>query len=98
MLKKGITTEWKKYVHIKITEMLSEKGISKTKICKDLDLQRGNLNKYCKDDFKRIDAKLLIKLCEYFECGISDLLEIKEKPDGILKPVRKNSLNDNTQN
>ena len=87
-----------KYVHIKITEMLSEKGISKTKICKDLDLQRGNLNKYCKDDFKRIDTKLLIKLCEYFECGISDLLEIKEKPDGILKPVRKNSLNDNTQN
>ena len=72
-----------KYVHIKLTELLKEKNISKTKICKDLDLQRGNLNKYCKDDFKRIDAKLLIKLCEYFECEISDLLEIKEKPDGF---------------
>ena len=87
-----------KYVHIKIPEMLSEKGISKTKICKDLDLQRGNLNKYCKDDFKRIDAKLLIKLCDYFECGISDLLEIKEKPDGILEPVRKRFVPNNSQN
>lgn len=81
-----------KYVHIKIPEMLSEKGISKTKICKDLDLQRGNLNKYCRDDFQRIDAKLLIKLCDYFECEISDLLEIKEKSNGILKPVRKKEL------
>lgn len=86
-----------KYVHIKIMELLKEKNISKTKICKDLDLQRGNLNKYCQDNFKRIDAKLLIKLCDYFECEISDLLEIKEKPDGILKPVRKNSLPNNSR-
>ncbi len=71
-----------KYLHIRITELLEEKKISKTRICKDLDLQRGNFNRYCRDDFQRVDANLIIKLCEYFDCKIDRLLEIKEKEDG----------------
>lgn len=67
-----------KYVYIRIPELLKEKGISKTRLCKDLNLQHSNLNKYCKDTFIRIDAALLIKLCDYFQCEISDLLEIRE--------------------
>lgn len=68
-----------KYLHIRIVELLEEKGISKTRICKDLDLQRGNFNRYCRDDFQRVDANLVIKLCEYFGCSVGELLEIKEK-------------------
>jgi len=68
-----------KYVHLRVVELLQEKGISKTRICKDLDLQRGNFNRYCRDDFQRIDTNLIIKLCDYFQCSISVLLEIKEK-------------------
>lgn len=68
-----------KYLHIRIMELLTERKISKTKICKDLDLQRGNFNRYCKDDFQRIDANLILKLCEYLNCEIADLLEIREK-------------------
>jgi putative transcriptional regulator len=49
------------------------------KICKDLDLQRGNFNRYCRDDFQRIDANLVIKLCRYFNCSVGDLMEIREK-------------------
>ena len=89
-----------KYVHIKIEELREEKGISKEKICKALNLQRGNLNKYCRDGFKRIDANLLIKLCDFFDCEISDLLEIKDKPEaapqpeaGILYPIRRKRTN-----
>lgn len=67
------------YLHIRLVELLQEKGISKTRVCKDLDLQRGNFNRYCRDDFQRIDANLIIKLCDYFNCTIADLLEIKEK-------------------
>ena len=65
-----------KYLHIRIVELLEEKGI---RICKDLDLQRGNFNGYCRDDFQRVDANLVIKLCEYFDCSVGELLEIKEK-------------------
>ena len=60
-------------------ELLQERGISKTRICKDLDLQRGNFNRYCGDEFQRLDASLLVRLCDYFDCDIVDLLEIREK-------------------
>ena len=70
-----------KYVHIRIPELLQEKGISKNKLCKDLNLQHTNLNKYCNNKHQRIDAALIIKLCDYFNCEISDLLEIRELHD-----------------
>lgn len=65
------------HVHLRIMELLQERKISKNKICKDLDLPRGNFNRYCRDKFQRIDANLLIKLCRYFDCSIEDILEIK---------------------
>jgi len=64
-----------KYIHIRIVELLQEKKISKTKICK----QRGNFNRYCRDDFQRIDTNFMIKLCDYFQCSFNELLEIREK-------------------
>ena len=73
----------KKYLHIRIVELLEEKKISKTRICKDLDLQRGNFNRYCRDDFQRGDANLIIKLCEYLGCTPGDLLEIREKEESF---------------
>ena len=66
------------HVHIKIMELLQERGISKNQICKDLNIPRGNFNRYCWDEFQRIDANLLLKLCKYFNCEIEDLLEIKQ--------------------
>lgn len=68
-----------KYLHLRLPELLEERGISRNKLCKDLDLQRTNLNRYYRDQFQRIDATLIVRLCEYLNCGISDLLEIREK-------------------
>ena len=66
------------HIHLRINELLLERGISKNQICKDLDLPRGNFNRYCRDDFQRIDANLILKLCKYFDCEIKDLLVIVE--------------------
>lgn len=65
-----------KHIHVRINELLEENGISRNKICKDLEIPRGNFYRYSRDEFQRIDANLIIKLCEYFECDIQDLLEI----------------------
>ena len=67
------------HIHLRIVDLLMEKGISKNRICKDLDLPRGNFNRYCRDDFQRIDAALIVKLCSYFECEVGELLEIVRK-------------------
>ena len=65
----------KRIVHIRINELLEERNISKNRTCKDLDLARGNFNRYCRDEFQRIDANLIIKLCDYLDCNIADLIE-----------------------
>jgi len=49
-IKKG--SKAMKYIHIRLNELLEENGISKNRICKDLDQQRGNFNRYCRDDFQ----------------------------------------------
>lgn len=63
------------YLHLKINELLEKHEISKNKICKELDIPRANFNRYCRDDFQRIDANLICKLCEYFNCSVGDLIE-----------------------
>ena len=67
-----------KRIHMRIVELLTERGISKNQICKDLDIPRGNFNRYCRDEFQRIDANLVVKLCDYFHCDIGDLLILVE--------------------
>ena len=61
-------------VTMRIEEVLKEKGISKNQICKDLDLPRGNFNRYCRNDFQRIDAALLCRLCWYLNVDLSELV------------------------
>lgn len=58
-------------VTMRIEEILKEKGISKNQICKDLDLPRGNFNRYCRNNFQRIDAALL---CWYLNVDLSELV------------------------
>lgn len=67
------------HLHMRINEWLEAKNVSKNTICKKLDIPRSNFNRYCRDEFQRIDANMICKLCEYFECEVGDLIEyVKE--------------------
>ena len=63
------------YLHMKINDLLEKKGVSKNQICKELEIPRSNFNRYCRDEFQRIDANHICKLCEYFDCEIQELIE-----------------------
>ena len=58
-----------------IERILEEQGISKNQICKDLDIPRSNFNKYCRNDFQRLDAGLICKLCWYLKIDAGDLIQ-----------------------
>ena len=62
-------------IKMNIEELLKEKDISKNQICKALDIPRSNFNRYCRDDFQRIDANLICKLCYYLNTSIGELME-----------------------
>ncbi len=64
-------------LHFRIVEILNEKGISKNRICKDLDIPRANFNRYCRDQFQRVDSLLVCKLCAYLNISAGELLEYR---------------------
>lgn len=65
-------------LHIRIEEILQERNISKNKICKDLDIPRSNFNRYCRDDFQRLDSLLICKLLWYLNIEIGELIEYRK--------------------
>ncbi len=70
-----------RYGHLEfnIEQLLKEREISKNTICKELDIPRSNLNRYCRNEFQRIDANLVCKLLSYFECSLEELITYKNK-------------------
>ena len=65
-------------VHVRINELLEERGISKNRICKDLDIPRTNFNKYCRDEVSRLDTGMICKLCWYLKIDVGDLIKYFE--------------------
>ncbi len=66
---------------LRIDDILKEKGISKNQICKDLDIHRTNFNRYCRDEFQRLDAGLICKLCWYLNVEVGELV-VYRRPEG----------------
>ena len=64
-------------IELRINELLNENGISKNKIWKDLDIPRSNFNRYCRNEFQRLDVGFLCWLCYYFNVPIADLITYK---------------------
>lgn len=62
---------------LRIELLLKERGLSKNQVCKDLDIPRGNFNRYCRNDFQRLDAGLICKLCWYLQVTPGELIEYR---------------------
>ena len=74
-------------LHMRINEILQEKGISKNKICRNLDIPRSNFNKYYHDGVSRFVTGLMCKLCWYLNIEVGELIEYK-RPE-VLGSVKK---------
>ena len=64
-------------LHLRINELLEERGISKNQLCRDLNIPRTNFNRYCRDGVSRFDTNLICKLCYYLEVDAGELIEYK---------------------
>lgn len=64
---------------INLELLLKEKSVSKNQLCKHCELQRTQLNNYCKNKITRVDLHVLSKICDYLECTPNDILKIEKK-------------------
>lgn len=78
------------YGHFKINleECLKEKGISKNILAERANLQRTQLNNYCKNNIKRPDFDVLARICYALDCELADIVS-------YVKPQNRNGGNDN---
>ena len=62
-------------VKIKLDELIKKAGISKNKLGQRAEMQRTQINNYCKNKITRLDVGVLARICSVLDCKIEDLLE-----------------------
>ena len=62
-------------IRIKLDELIQKAGISKNKLSHKAEMQRSQINHYCKNEITRLDVDVLARICTVFDCTIGDLLE-----------------------
>ena len=75
-------------VKINLDKIIKEKNIRKNKLTQRTEMQRTQLNNYCKQNIQRIDLSILARLCYVLECDISDIIEYIP-PDNNKKAYNK---------
>lgn len=58
-----------------LSRLMGEKKIKIADLARELNIHRNTLTLLYYEKAKRIDLDVLDKLCNYFDCSISDLLE-----------------------
>ena len=69
-------------VKIKLDALLKEKGLSKNKLSHRAEMQRTQINNYCKNKITRLDVDVLARICSVLDCRIEDLLEFIPAAEG----------------
>lgn len=62
-------------IKIKLDELIKKSGMSKNKLSHKAEMQRTQINNYCKNEITRLDTDVLARICTVFDCRIEDVLE-----------------------
>lgn len=62
---------------IHLEELIQASGLSKNKVSQRAEMQRTQLNNYCKNEVARVDLAVLARLCYVLGVGIDELLEYR---------------------
>ncbi len=66
-------------IYIDLENVLKEKKVSKNQLCIHCNLQRTQLNNYCKNKVGRVDLAILGRMCGYLNCTPNDILKLNEE-------------------
>lgn len=62
-----------------LSTIMGRRRLKISDVARDTGINRGTITRLYKKEFTRLDADVLEKLCQYFECGVGDLLEYFDK-------------------
>ena len=62
-------------IKIHLDELIQRSGLSKNKFSKRAEMERSQVNNYCKNEVSRLDIDVLARICSVLKCEIGELLE-----------------------
>ena len=62
-----------------LSRLMGEKKLKIADLARAIDVHRNTITLLYNEKAQRIDFDVLEKLCKYFGCSVSDILEVKEK-------------------
>jgi putative transcriptional regulator len=60
---------------IHLSKLMGERRLKISDVSRETGISRGALTRIYNETAERLDVEALVKLCDYFECTISELLE-----------------------
>jgi DNA-binding Xre family transcriptional regulator len=76
-----------KRIKNRLLELLAIKGrtegkrYSQREVAETLGLSKVAVDRFARNETTRFDEHVVLKMCEFLDCGIADLLIIEEVPD-----------------
>ena len=64
--------------YFKLGNLLDDRKISKNKLSQDTETDYKVVTRYINGDLTRLDINILERLCNYLDCDISDIVELKK--------------------
>lgn len=62
-------------IKINLEELIKKSNMSKNKFCHLAQMERTQVNKYCKNIIGRVDLDVVCRICNTLNCQVGDLLE-----------------------
>ncbi len=64
-----------------LSRLMGERRLKIADVAKDTKLNRGTLTRIYHEQSQRIELEVLNKLCNYFQCPVSDIYEWVDEGD-----------------
>lgn len=71
------------HFEIVIEDYLKRRKISKNYLTENANLQRTQLNTYCKNKIKRLDLDVLARICYTLDCELADIVSYVKPRDNL---------------
>lgn len=63
-------------IKIHLSKIMGERKLKISDVANDTGINRGTITRLYKETAERVELDVIEKLCRYFECDVSDLIEI----------------------
>ncbi|OME41438.1 helix-turn-helix domain-containing protein [Paenibacillus odorifer] len=76
-------------IKIKIAEMLGKHKMSRKDLAEAIGIREATVGLLYKEEIKRLEVEWLDKLCKYFNCDLTDIIDYYPDSEIVKEQIKK---------